>query len=155
MDASRFDALARSFADRGSRRRFVAGLAAGVVGLLGQRGARADHAPDHCAQAGAKSKPDKGKPCCPGLIAGPGGRCVVDSCFEVDCSYLDTDCMVGVCTGGTCSAVDAAEGQSCPEGICQSGACDCAPNGTFCTGFEMCCSGLCASSGGWPFQCAG
>jgi hypothetical protein len=83
-----------------------------------------------------------------------GNACTNDFCdaaigcvhTQVDCSGLDNpaECLVGVCSQGTCSSqFTCASGATCNgDGSC-SGAGGCAPDGVACAGGLDCCEGCC------------
>jgi hypothetical protein len=88
------------------------------------------------------------KPRCIGL-----GQCVACS-GNSDCSKLSAGCKVGVCSGNSCTAQNAANGKSCATatgkaGTCQGGTCECTKqcSGKSCgpDGCDGQCPNLCGS----------
>jgi hypothetical protein len=95
MDGSRFDAIARSLAESGSRRRLLAGLTTGAIGLVGVRAADAAV----CRAPGERCRADAN--CCTGACAKDGkGRHRCDCQGAAD----GTACAHGTCCAGACCA---------------------------------------------------
>ncbi len=171
MDDVAFDRLAQSLAQSGSRRRLLAGLAAGTLGLAGL--GRADAAA--CRPVGSVCR--EGAGCCSGNC-GPKDRTGRRRCqcgADADCPVPDA-CHAASCTDGACgvtATVDVATdpahcggcGRACPAvangaPTCSAGTCgvEC-DNGYFeangachaqvgfggaCGASKECASGVCA-----------
>jgi hypothetical protein len=158
MDGSRFDTLARSLGTTGSRRRALAGLLAGALGLLAFRA-------EETAARKRKGKPKKRKKgglTCPSGYTACGQQCVdikdntlhCGACFVV-CSPGKT-CCNGVCAnlqdddnhcsvcGQRCRTNDIETARLSAAEICSNGACvDCSIAGNIRDGNPTtCCRGL-------------
>jgi hypothetical protein len=121
MDGSRFDALARSLSESGSRRRLIGGLVAGALGLSRVRSAEGrtctgigsvcrEHATCCSGLCGAKDRTGRRRCTCPGGGAWCAGGCCSDPaqvCGEVIVSYnvLEPACCLppGAEIPGGCS----------------------------------------------------
>jgi hypothetical protein len=120
LDGSRFDALTRSLSEPGTRRRVLAGIAAGALGLAGLRPAGAVT----CRTPGLTCRVDAN--CCSGLCAKDATgrrRCRCQS--PGDCPLPDA-CHKATCTAGVCGAVATVDlltdpancgrcGRTCPD----------------------------------------
>src|SRR5215207_4919203 len=86
MDVSRFDSLARSLTLVGSRRRTLAGVLLGSLGLLGSRAEEAAAKEKHCRPCKKRNNQGKCKKKKPdGTVCGPdqvcsGGACIAPAC---------------------------------------------------------------------------
>jgi hypothetical protein len=132
MDGRDFDALTRSLSGSGSRRRMVAGLAAGVLGLVGLRSAEAAS----CRAAGNICRENAN--CCSGLC-GPKDRSGRRRCHcqsLADCPAPD-QCRAATCDDGICGE-EILVGQDCT-----ADACTCTAGGS-CGGASF---ALCGNSG--------
>lgn len=70
---------------------------------------------------------------------------------SAQCSSFDSACKTGVCSSGSCSAQNKADGTSCSTGTCKSGVCEspktCAQlAGNICTPGQLCSGGTMTSS---------
>jgi hypothetical protein len=104
MDADRFDALSRSLAARGSRRRALASVLSGALGVLGL--AEADEAT--AANSGkCRRKPGECERCDRGKCTRKNGE---KSCKrgKIKPKAAGTPCSLGTCQSGACSAAPAA-----------------------------------------------
>lgn len=136
MDADRFDALARTLAAPGSRRRALAGLLGGAVALLGPTDAAAGAATKRCKQiedrkrrraclARGRRRPrgDTGSPPPP---PPPPPPCAGKP-DDAPC-HGDGRCRNGACNPRpTCGGYQSGDGRPCDavaEAACCSGACD-------------------------------
>ncbi|HEY7035087.1 MAG TPA: hypothetical protein VH482_27350 [Thermomicrobiales bacterium] len=143
MDGHRFDEWARSLAAPGSRRRVLAGLVAGALGLAGVRegGAVACRAPGAACRENVN--------CCSGLCAkDAAGRRVCQCRTVADCPRPD-QCHDATCLDGVCGTT-VRQGQACNDGsACTTGE-TCQANGTCggtavpCTPQDQCHSAACA-----------
>src|SRR5215208_2223153 len=149
MDDDRFDALARSLAATGSRRRALTATLSGALGTLGLL------SPD-AAEAGGTCKP----------ACNECQTCKKGACRKTKHGKK--------CKKGTCQPLR--DGTGCSGGgFCQSGACAC-PLGTqfcatcvntqtnkahcgscgvVCTQYKTCCQGTCKNPNGTPECCLG
>lgn len=145
MDGNRFDSLARTLAERGSRRRLIGGLVAGALGLAGldRAGART------CTGLGSICREHAG--CCSGFC-GPKDRtgrrrCQCDA--AADCPPPPV-CHVATCTNGTCAVAVAADRAPCTPadggpGACRGTTCvPCLEGGTVCDGWDTCAATCCS-----------
>jgi hypothetical protein len=122
LGGSRFDALARSLAQPGRRRRVLVEIAAGALGALGLRGTDAAA----CRPVGSTCRENAN--CC-SKLCGPRDRtgrqtcaCRADAdcpapavCREVICQ--DGACVEGRVTGAPCTTRNGTAG-SCQDGTC-------------------------------------
>jgi hypothetical protein len=126
MDADRLDALARSLAAVGSRRRALAAVLSGVLSLPSL--ARPDD-----AAAAKKNKRRKGrKKKCKGSKKRCGGKCVNTCNDPRNCGSCGKRCQLNaICSAGTCTCVNGAcpnsEATCCPAAS-PRGACRCSSN---------------------------
>jgi hypothetical protein len=170
MDGARFDAIARSLAQPGSRRRLLAGLAAAALGLAGRdrAGAVACRTPgllcrenaDCCARVCAADA--AGRRVCRCRTAAdcppPTNRCLAATCAAgvcgtapaVHCAAIDQCHLAGACVPatGTCTNPAKANGTACDDGDrrttgdhCQDGAC--VGTKVVCTAQDQCHSAGC------------
>jgi hypothetical protein len=175
MDPQRFDALARTLATSGSRRRVLTGLAAGALGMIGI-GAEART----CTGAGTVCRENAN--CCSGYC-GPqdasgrrrcacvaptvacDGRCVdpataylsdVGNCGACGKSCSRTRCQIATCVNGVCGlAPDSVMvGRSCDDGnrctvndVCRADG-SCAGTAVTCTPQDQCHSAACNQATG-------
>jgi hypothetical protein len=161
MEGSRFDALTRELAPSGSRRRALAALFSGALGLVGAR--FHDAAAKNCKKIKNKKKRKaclaKARGCTPNCDR---KICGDDGCGG-DCGSCGScaDCVNGVCTprangtacGGSCKecqagrCINKSDGTSCPEGEngrCRTGVCNTMPpcitfGNMGCTSSRNCC----------------
>jgi hypothetical protein len=132
MDSLRFDRMVQSLAESGSRRRFIAGIAAGALGISGWGQATART----CSSLGAVCR--EAANCCSGAC-GPKDRTGRRTCV---CNGLE-DCPApangaAFCTAGRCET-------TCNEGYEQiEGACK-LPFGAPCSSGSQCAGGACAA----------
>ncbi|MEA2597937.1 MAG: hypothetical protein QOF01_4406 [Thermomicrobiales bacterium] len=151
MDGIRFDALARSLAASGSRRRVVGGFMAAALGLVGLRRAEARA----CAEVGRVCREHAN--CCGGLC-GPQGtdgrrRCRCRS--AEDCPAPVNRCLVATCEAdgvcGTRTVICTASDQCHVAGTCdpRTGVCSdpAQPDGTACDDGNACTSGETCQAG--------
>ena len=160
MDGSRFDDLARAFAGASSRRRFLGGLAAGAVGLIGRRTAEGAS----CREVGTVCTSNGN--CCSQLCGAPDKtarrRCECSAGFAT----CNGDCVDPATAYASDPANCGACGHACPRTRCQvatcsSGVCGLAPDATSvgksCDGGNLCTTGnTCQSDGscsGTPITC--
>jgi hypothetical protein len=165
MDGPRFDRLTRAFATTPSRRRLLAGLTAGALGLIGVRGsdaARCRSIGNSCLQNGdcctnycaTQSRTRRLCECPPGTVNCHNVCVDPATAFQSDpanCGGCDivcprTTCQIGVCAQGSCGlAPDPnALGASCNDGdgctlndVCQAdGSCAGAP--VVCAAIDQC-----------------
>jgi hypothetical protein len=120
MDGSYFDYLTRSLAVSETRRRFLAGLAAGALGLVGRGGADAAI----CRAVGRTCRAHAN--CCSGrcgLRDATGHRhCACQT--AADCPEPADGCLAAACTAGVCGTAPANEGTACGPGrVCVHGVC--------------------------------
>jgi hypothetical protein len=139
MDGSRFDTLARTLSTTGSRRRALAGLVAGSLGLVALR------AEETAAKKGKGKKRKKRKKKSPSLTCPSGYTACGQQCFDLrdntqHCGTCATvcspgkDCCNGVCTNLqdddnnclTCGVkclpdplLDRPQGAICVNGTCE------------------------------------
>jgi hypothetical protein len=159
VDGSRFDGIARALAASGSRRRVLAGLAAGVLGIAGRNRAEAVA----CRTPGelCRGNPD----CCSRACAtDAAGRRVCQCRTQADCPSPANKCLAAACDDGACGTtpgvVCAALDQCHVPGTCNpaTGVCSnpTAPDGTACApiggGSGTCRGGICACT---PATCPG
>lgn len=159
MDGSHFDTLARTLGTTGSRRRALAGLVAGALGLLAFR---AEETEAGKRKGKRKKRRKKGGVKCPSGYTACGKQCVdlrdntqhCGACFVV-CSPGKT-CCSGVCANlqdddnhcATCGHRCLTREDETPRlnaaEICSNGACvECSLAGTIETGEpRICCRGL-------------
>ncbi|HEY7034765.1 MAG TPA: hypothetical protein VH482_25725 [Thermomicrobiales bacterium] len=145
MDGSRFDALTRLLSIAGSRRRLIAGLAAGAFGLVGAERAEAVA----CRTPGSLCRENAN--CCSG-VCGPKDRTGRRTCrcrTGADCAAAGASpqrlCADGLCVA--CPSGDVCAGGVCPPGdVCAGGACTCtadaAPARPPCGADPACCACL-------------
>ncbi|HEY7031387.1 MAG TPA: hypothetical protein VH482_08685 [Thermomicrobiales bacterium] len=164
MDPSHFDATTRRFAALGSRRRVLAALVVGALGVGGRDAAAAAvcRAPGNLCRTNAN--------CCPGLLCARDGtgrrRCACppptvacdSTCVDLgadagNCGFCGNVCPAGAtCTAGQCQCstdyvlcTGTAGNHCCPsEGTCNAdGTCACLPRGTSCSAFFRTCDFCC------------
>jgi hypothetical protein len=138
VDGPRFDAIARSLAASGSRRRLIGGLIAGAVGAVGLRGADAaacrgagsvcrEHANCCSTLCGDKNATGRRVCVCPETQVACGGACGDPAtAFQSDpanCGACGTRCprtrcQVATCAQGSCGLAPdpAAVGLGCDDG---------------------------------------
>ena len=143
MDGPRFDTLTRSLTVAGTRRRALALVLSGAVGIVGLA-----HADD--AAAGGKCKPKCGecKKCKKGKN-GKKGKCKPKA--------NGTTCSVGSCQGGRCVAppfcadkpdfTDCGNGQKCSGGVCATPPEPCIVGPCAVVGLRCCSGGTCPAVG--------
>lgn len=144
MDDIRFDRFVQSLAATGSRRRLLAGVAAGVLGLAGldRAGARTCSAPGSVCREHAT--------CCSG-VCGPKDRSGRRRCqcqSPADCRQPD-QCHAATCIDGACGEV-ILTGQTCDDrNVCTTGTV-CQANGACgggspipCTSQDQCHTAVC------------
>jgi hypothetical protein len=162
MDNVRFDRLARSLAERGTRRNTLRALGAASLAAVGARLGLAPAAAK-CKQVGKKCK--KGDKCCAGAkCKRKRCRCTNDSQCGDGEICLNGACVVEVdptpCPGNqpTCGGVCCVAGQLCQNqvcvngdlevnddcdpdapGACQTGVCGCFGDNNICTCREAIC----------------
>ena len=159
MDGTRFDDIAKTLARGTTRRRLLAGLAGGVLGALGLRGAGAQVSQAQCGNVVCKTDPGGCAPgcvccvysngnsrcrppgtCSPGSVACPADRPRVDpvrgcvQCLDAtQCPAPAGACEAVTCTNGVCGVGPAPAGTVCRPAI---GPCDVAET---CTGSSTVC----------------
>ncbi len=130
MDNNRFDALTRSFASSGNRRRFLRGL-------LGLGGAAATGTVlAQTTEAARRPTPTPKPPSCPGQQTWQNGACVCPPNTSVcgpDCCPAGAQCCDNACCYGTCYG---------PELCCPSAQEWCDVTGECCAAGEICCPGV-------------
>jgi hypothetical protein len=147
VDGSRFDALTRSLSQPGRRRRVLAGLAAGALGLAGR--GRADAVV--CRPPGQLCRENAN--CCSRTCGtDAAGRRTCQQCrSRTDCpapgACRTVDCVDGACTespvtGGACTPAGGGTGV-CEGGTCVAQAC---PVPSSCGNTQIC--------GSFPCICA-
>jgi hypothetical protein len=174
MDADRFDILARSLSTAGSRRRALAAILGGSLGLLGWYGAEEVDA--HNPLRSCKKKSGRAKKKClkkarahnaTHTVQAPAPGCTpscaaTNPCGSDGCNGSCGSCSGGSCRDGVCACPDGEEPcrDECVE-TCRAGEdrdprdCTCClPEFTACddvTGFPPCCSGICDPDSNSPF----
>jgi hypothetical protein len=151
MDGTQFDALARSLATKGSRRRALIGLVSGTLGLFGASVEEA--AAKNCKKI--KNKQKRKKCLAKAKPSPPCTRnCAGKTCGDDGCGGSCGDCFRGSCQGGICICPT---GEEVCNGACiarcaelelrDPDTCDCCTgNGDPCGLGSQCCSDLCANS---------
>ena len=167
MDGSRFDALTRSLAAGADRRRLLAGLAGGLLGLAG-RGIGAQT----CREAGrlcvnnldcCSEICDQNRCACPPGTAGCGGACLP---YGRPCKAGDACCNGAACQGGVCrcpagaavcNTINGPVCQTCPPDQLLGSGCRClcrstgrpaGPDGCPCPVGQERCGAACIPAGG-------
>jgi hypothetical protein len=159
MDGSTFDALTRSLGTAGSRRRALAGLLGGALGLRGWREGKDIQAHDLSKKCKKKSGKQKkkclkkakqhsashGSPC-----TSPGGICENNACKmcqERTCvnndGYGCENNACKVCQGGACVNNNGIGCEFNPCKVCQGGRCVNVVDNTPCNNTGKCLSGSC------------
>jgi hypothetical protein len=127
MDGSTFDRLTRTLMLAGSRRRALAGLLAGTLGLLGSHVEDAAAKKKPCPpckkrkQGTCKKKKPDGTLCAGGTCQ--GGKCILATCSDgiTNGTESDVDCG-GSCArcgnGKSCSSRDDCIGALCINNVC-------------------------------------
>jgi hypothetical protein len=142
VDEGRFDSFARAVAAPDSRRRLLAVLLGGAVGLVGVRRGEASAAGKRSAGNSCKLNAD----CASGLCVQEGRTRKICHCATVtDCPTPRDPCLVAACTAqGACGAapVVCPTGQTCCGGVCKG-----ATNAP-CSIDGDCCSGDCGALNG-------
>lgn len=146
MDDRRFDALARSIGQAGSRRNLIKGaLGLGVFGGLARSGeveaARRPTPTPRPVRCPGEQIPCGNDCCCPDGSTSCGGACCPDGAAE---------CCDGACCYGECYGEELCcpTGSSiCPSGECCDGRCmddgyTCCPTQRACTGYACCPEGM-------------
>jgi hypothetical protein len=163
MDGDRFDDLSRTLAAGISRRKVLAGVAAGLLGTLGIRGsAGAGVSQIYCGNVACASSPGRCKPgcvCC--VYTNPiTGRVMNSRCRPPGtCNPGDVVCPAGKVADPVRGCIDPCSGPGgCPQppaGSCRvatcatSGLCGTAtaPDDTVCGTGRACCDGGCTTLG--------
>src|SRR5262245_14148281 len=154
VNGSRFDALTRSLAVRGSRRRLLAGLTPGVLGIVGR--GRADAVA--CRTPGQSCRENTN--CCSRVCAkDAAGRRVCQCASSADCPP-PAACHAVACEDGACAVSVVADQTPCTTpggaaGTCQGGTCvapTCAACSTLCdaTNPTSCACGACLPHPAFP-----
>lgn len=136
MDGHRFDDLARALASQTSRRRFLGGIVATVLGIstIERADAAAGRGPGRSCRndgncvAGAHCLTDsrRRKVClCEEGLQACGNVCIPISscCRDANCRAFESACARGVCVGGECQTRSRRNGTRCAGGICCNGGC--------------------------------
>lgn len=124
MDGRRFDEMTRVLAAGASRRRVLAGLAAGALGVL----------------TGGRARAQEDASACAAVLCLEGTQCC-NVCGEGQCVPIGEPCPEEQCGGEPCNAVVCGAGEFCCNESCSI----CAPIGGACT--QQFCGGSCAAPG--------
>ncbi len=159
MDGNRFDDLSRKLATGMSRRKALAGIAAGIAGALGLRGAaEAQVSQAYCGNVSCRTNPGKCKEGCVCCIWDNGNSRCMPTCTGGSTPACPPGLVydparggcVAPCTGaGTPGNCPPPAATSCQVVTCAAtGICSytSAPNNTACGGGSICCGGTCTAN---------